>query len=91
MANGDLRGDPAADAMPNKIELFEAERVKQLKIMENGVFNAVRAGKIVRAVAARMRGRNDAHVLRKALVKGHQVAFHAMNVCKAMQIYGRFA
>ena len=90
MPHRELGGDPAADAMADEIEARQPERVEQFEIVEDDVVDGAGV-ELVRAVAAGMRGRDHAGVLRQPLMERHEVAGDAVHVGEAVQIDERRA
>src|SRR3954454_7684015 len=69
MAYRELGSDPAADAMPDQIEILQSERVENLEIMEDPVSDAPAVRQLVATSASGMRGCDDPCCFAEAPVK----------------------
>src|SRR6185503_17901675 len=91
MTHGDLGGDPAADASPDKVELRQLECIENFEIGKYHVLDRVDVFVFVALSAAGVGGSDYARAFGELLVKWQPAFFHRMNIGEAMQIEQRRA
>ena len=91
MAYRELGSDPAADAMPDQIEILQSERVENLEIMEDHVIDVAAVRQLVATSASGMRGCDDPCCFAEAPVKRLKVGGDAVHISEAMKIDERVA